>query len=259
MSHYVVLAGMETHCVEQACPEPMEGTIGFLSAGVSECSHHDQLFLISSLLCHLQGPAVFPGRAFAAPRVKLIEDPYQRPELQFFPLRKGPQAAGEVIATFELIELDYSGHLEVRYPGLAGRLYLHSYLPGYTILGCPKDNCIVSCPRECWLQAFPGLTSLDTLTPGLLMDIFRIHLVRSLPLEKPYCFSSWGYLTPNASGFHPTFYIHICLCSQRGHSYKSSPVWPCQHWHVIETHGPSPSLDFPCFGVNSDLFFVFFL
>lgn len=57
---------------------------------------------------------MFLGRALAAPRVKLIEDPYQRPELQFFPLRKGPQGAGEVIATFELIELDYSGHLEVR-------------------------------------------------------------------------------------------------------------------------------------------------
>ncbi|XP_032758323.1 fer-1-like protein 4 [Rattus rattus] len=62
------------------------------------------------------GPAVFLGRAFAAPRVKLIEDSYQRPELQFFPLRKGPQAAGEVIATFELIELDYSGHLEPSVP-----------------------------------------------------------------------------------------------------------------------------------------------
>ncbi|EDL85878.1 fer-1-like 4 (C. elegans) (predicted), isoform CRA_a [Rattus norvegicus] len=62
------------------------------------------------------GSAVFLGRAFAAPRVKLIEDSYQRPELQFFPLRKGPQAAGEVIATFELIELDYSGHLEPSVP-----------------------------------------------------------------------------------------------------------------------------------------------
>lgn len=57
---------------------------------------------------------MFLGRALAAPRVKLIEDPYQRPELQFFPLRKGSQTAGEVIATFELIELDYSGRLEVR-------------------------------------------------------------------------------------------------------------------------------------------------
>ncbi|XP_036100587.1 fer-1-like protein 4 [Molossus molossus] len=62
------------------------------------------------------GPAVFLGRALAAPRVKLIEDPYQRPELQFFPLRKGPRAAGELIATFELIELDYSGRLEPSVP-----------------------------------------------------------------------------------------------------------------------------------------------
>ncbi|XP_077913264.1 fer-1-like protein 4 [Halichoerus grypus] len=57
-------------------------------------------------------PPVFLGRSLAAPRVKLMEDPYQRPELQFFPLRKGPRAAGELIATFELIELDYSGRLE---------------------------------------------------------------------------------------------------------------------------------------------------
>ncbi|KAH0515665.1 Fer-1-like protein 4 [Microtus ochrogaster] len=62
------------------------------------------------------GPSVFLGRALAAPKVKLIEDPYQRPELQFFPLRKGKQTAGEVIATFELIELDYSGHFEPSVP-----------------------------------------------------------------------------------------------------------------------------------------------
>ncbi|XP_023570691.1 fer-1-like protein 4 isoform X2 [Octodon degus] len=62
------------------------------------------------------GPAVFLGRALAAPRVKLTEDPYQRPELQFFPLKKGLQAAGELIATFELIELDYGGQLELTVP-----------------------------------------------------------------------------------------------------------------------------------------------
>ncbi|XP_053783303.1 fer-1-like protein 4 isoform X4 [Desmodus rotundus] len=62
------------------------------------------------------GPPVFLGRALAAPRVKLLEDPYQRPELQFFPLRKGCRAAGELIATFELIELDYSGQLEPSVP-----------------------------------------------------------------------------------------------------------------------------------------------
>ncbi|XP_074068175.1 fer-1-like protein 4 [Macrotis lagotis] len=62
------------------------------------------------------GPPVFLGRALAAPQVKLIEEPYQGPELQFFPLTKGLQAAGELIATFELIELDYSGRLEPSVP-----------------------------------------------------------------------------------------------------------------------------------------------
>lgn len=74
----------------------------------------EPLSLLSSLFCSLQGPPVFLGRALAAPRVKLMEDPYQSPELQFFTLRKGPRAAGELVATFELIELDYSGQLEVR-------------------------------------------------------------------------------------------------------------------------------------------------
>ncbi|XP_073930735.1 fer-1-like protein 4 isoform X1 [Castor canadensis] len=62
------------------------------------------------------GPPVFLGRALAAPKVKLMEDPYQRPELQFFPLRKGPRPAGELIAIFELIELDYSGRFEPSVP-----------------------------------------------------------------------------------------------------------------------------------------------
>uniref|UniRef100_G3U6J9 C2 domain-containing protein n=1 Tax=Loxodonta africana TaxID=9785 RepID=G3U6J9_LOXAF len=62
------------------------------------------------------GAPVFLGRALAAPRVKLMEEPYQCPDLQFFPLRKGPRAAGELIATFELIELDYSGQLEPSVP-----------------------------------------------------------------------------------------------------------------------------------------------
>ncbi|KAM7327020.1 hypothetical protein ACRRTK_013387 [Alexandromys fortis] len=73
------------------------------------------------------GPSVFLGRALAAPRVKLIEDPYQRPELQFFPLRKGSQTAGEVIATFELIELDYSGRFEVLFWGLRGLGRVHLF------------------------------------------------------------------------------------------------------------------------------------
>lgn len=95
----------------------------------------EPLPILSSLACSLQGPPVFLGRALAAPRVKLMEDPYQRPELQFFPLRKRPQAAGELIATFELIELDYSGRLEVR--------SCHElWIPLVILSGCPAPTTI---------------------------------------------------------------------------------------------------------------------
>nr|XP_045013191.1 fer-1-like protein 4 [Jaculus jaculus] len=85
--------------------------------GRREHLHEEPPLVIINVFDHNKfGPSVFLGRALAAPRVKLTEDPYQRPELQFFPLRKGPQAAGELIATFELIELDYRGHLEPSVP-----------------------------------------------------------------------------------------------------------------------------------------------
>lgn len=42
-----------------------------------------------------------------------MDEPYTTPALQFFDFYKGTKAAGELIAAFELIELDYSGYLEV--------------------------------------------------------------------------------------------------------------------------------------------------
>uniref|UniRef100_A0A8C8AJK5 C2 domain-containing protein n=1 Tax=Otus sunia TaxID=257818 RepID=A0A8C8AJK5_9STRI len=60
--------------------------------------------------------AVFLGQAFAVPQVKLVDEPYTKPALQFFDFYKGTKAAGELIATFELIELDYSGYLEPSVP-----------------------------------------------------------------------------------------------------------------------------------------------
>ncbi|XP_075757576.1 fer-1-like protein 4 isoform X2 [Pelodiscus sinensis] len=62
------------------------------------------------------GSPEFLGRAFAVPQVKLVDEPYRKPALQFFDIYKGPRAAGELIATFELIELDYSGYLEPSVP-----------------------------------------------------------------------------------------------------------------------------------------------
>ncbi|XP_010215004.1 PREDICTED: fer-1-like protein 4 [Tinamus guttatus] len=62
------------------------------------------------------GSPEFLGQAFAIPQVKLLDEPYSKPALQFFDFYKGTRAAGELIATFELIELDYSGYLEPAVP-----------------------------------------------------------------------------------------------------------------------------------------------
>ncbi|XP_009694633.1 PREDICTED: fer-1-like protein 4, partial [Cariama cristata] len=63
-----------------------------------------------------EGSPEFLGQAFAIPQVKLVDEPYTKPALQFFDFYKGTKAAGELIATFELIELDYSGYLEPSVP-----------------------------------------------------------------------------------------------------------------------------------------------
>ncbi|KFP63125.1 Fer-1-like 4, partial [Cariama cristata] len=69
--------------------------------------------VIINLFSHNKfGSPEFLGQAFAIPQVKLVDEPYTKPALQFFDFYKGTKAAGELIATFELIELDYSGYLE---------------------------------------------------------------------------------------------------------------------------------------------------
>ncbi|NXV23773.1 FR1L4 protein, partial [Cepphus grylle] len=69
--------------------------------------------IIINLFSHNKfGSPEFLGQAFAVPQVKLVDEPYTKPDMQFFDFYKGTKAAGELIATFELIELDYSGYLE---------------------------------------------------------------------------------------------------------------------------------------------------
>ncbi|NXA09111.1 FR1L4 protein, partial [Sapayoa aenigma] len=69
--------------------------------------------VIINLFSHNKfGSPEFLGQAFAVPQVKLVDEPYTKPTLQFFDFYRGTKAAGELIATFELIELDYSGYLE---------------------------------------------------------------------------------------------------------------------------------------------------
>uniref|UniRef100_UPI0037E7A12B fer-1-like protein 4 n=1 Tax=Semicossyphus pulcher TaxID=241346 RepID=UPI0037E7A12B len=48
------------------------------------------------------------GRTFAEPEFKTVEQYYQKPHLRFYDISMGRVPAGELLAAFELIELDYS-------------------------------------------------------------------------------------------------------------------------------------------------------
>lgn len=61
----------------------------------------------------LQGGPKPLGRAFAEPEFKTVDQYYKKPRLEFFDINKGRARAGELLATFELIELDYSQFGEV--------------------------------------------------------------------------------------------------------------------------------------------------
>ena len=45
-----------------------------------------------------------------------MEEAYKKPVLQFFDIRRGKTPAGELLAAFELMELDYRGYGEVQTP-----------------------------------------------------------------------------------------------------------------------------------------------
>lgn len=56
------------------------------------------------------------GRAYAEPQFKRVEELYTKPQLKFYDVSLGKAPAGELLAAFELIELDYSGLGEPRLP-----------------------------------------------------------------------------------------------------------------------------------------------
>lgn len=60
------------------------------------------------IFCYHQGKSEFIGRALARPHIKLREEVYQRPHLEWHDLYRGTDHAGELLATFELLQV---GHL----------------------------------------------------------------------------------------------------------------------------------------------------
>lgn len=59
-----------------------------------------------------QGKSEFIGRTVAKPHVKLAEEPYTKPyfppSLEWYELTHGPDHAGELLATFELLHVSYN-------------------------------------------------------------------------------------------------------------------------------------------------------
>lgn len=51
------------------------------------------------------GKSEFIGRAIAKPKVKLKENAYKTPTLEWFEIFRGPDNAGELLAAFEMLEV----------------------------------------------------------------------------------------------------------------------------------------------------------
>lgn len=51
------------------------------------------------------GKSEFIGRAIAKPSIKLKENPYLTPSLEWFDITRGLDNAGELLAAFEMIEI----------------------------------------------------------------------------------------------------------------------------------------------------------
>lgn len=56
----------------------------------------------------MQGGPKPLGRAFAEPEFRTVDQLYKKPYLRFFDVNMGKMRAGELLASFELLELDYS-------------------------------------------------------------------------------------------------------------------------------------------------------
>ncbi|XP_059472296.1 otoferlin isoform X4 [Neocloeon triangulifer] len=121
------------------------------------------------------GKSEFIGRAMAKPHVKLLSEPYEPPKfppkLEWFDINRGVDHAGELLAMFEMLEVD-PGQLEFELPALPS----------------PKD-CLIPITQD----TGPILPVPPDIRPTLskyrievlfwgLRDVKRVHL---LTVDKP--------------------------------------------------------------------------
>lgn len=76
------------------------------------------------------GKSEFIGRAIAKPTVKLRENPYLTPSLEWFDITRGLDNAGELLAAFELIELGSENVPKLTEP----KAFHQEYVNGMTLV-----------------------------------------------------------------------------------------------------------------------------
>ncbi|XP_058978172.1 otoferlin-like [Musca domestica] len=122
------------------------------------------------------GKSEFIGRAIAKPRVKLRENPYVTPTLEWFDIVRGPDNAGELLAAFEMLELgspDMPRLTEPKNPvtAIEGKPNERNNVP-------PQDT-IFPVPKEVRLHL--ARFRLEVLFWGL-RDLKRVHF---MSVDKP--------------------------------------------------------------------------
>ncbi|XP_024082111.1 otoferlin-like isoform X1 [Cimex lectularius] len=122
------------------------------------------------------GKSEFIGRAVAKPHVKLLEEAYTKPDfppsLEWFEIYRGQERAGELLATFEMLELVAGGELPDLPPAKTPPNIAAAHL---------QDETGPILPVPCGIRPTLANYRLEVLFWGL-RDLKRVHL---LTVDKP--------------------------------------------------------------------------
>ncbi|XP_054274223.1 otoferlin-like [Macrosteles quadrilineatus] len=126
------------------------------------------------------GKSEFIGRALAKPHVKLLEEPYEKPDfppsLEWYEIHRGPERAGELLATFELLQIASSSRDRAELPELPPPKELfHVSQPS----GDPEHGPLLPVPRG--IRPTLAKYRIEVLFWGL-RDLKRVHL---MTVDKP--------------------------------------------------------------------------
>ncbi|KAL9883742.1 otoferlin-like isoform 3-T8 [Glossina fuscipes fuscipes] len=119
------------------------------------------------------GKSEFIGRAIAKPRVKLRENPYTTPALEWFDIIRGSENAGELLAAFEMLEIGATDVPRLTEPKDV-EVELKKLVPH-----APALNIIYPVPKE--VRPHLAKFKLEVLFWGL-RDLKRIHF---MSVDKP--------------------------------------------------------------------------